>query len=710
MISEQGRPYVEDRLDLRQILRRLIKRKMLILVIAIAVFVPAVLLTFMSTPLYQSTALIQISSGGSRVLPYRDLTDPGDGLPSYESLVRTQEQILKSATLIDRVAKRMDASLQRGNIGSDPSSLADKFQVKRIPESQLFEIRCLAPSPELAARLVNLFVEEYIKEDIESRQIAREKARQALHRELDGLEKRIQLSERELVEYAQVHKISNSDPGQPDPIQGKIVLLDQMVITAEAERLAAKSRLETIEKVSVQEFPEKLMTSVIQELTTKLLGLEHDLTAMRAEFGENWPALIQKRNEIALVRDQLKREKLAVLSQSRQQALLDLNAVESRYRMMQASRAEQQQLQDQVQQASIQYNILRREAETNRKLYEALLERFKQSGVVAGFESGNIQVIEPGRPNSRVASPKILWNLTLASFLALALGVCVAFLADFWDSSVVTVEEAEQLISLPSLGCVPLMRTYDPRHLPANGHTTRVARPNSSWLLAGRSLSPFRNGQPMEIVEEQIRNICASILLSRSENPPQVIAFTSAVPMEGKTTLVSRVGKAFAENGARTLLVEADLRKPDLAKIFGAGGEAGLSLYLAGHVSPLPRINSTNHPNLYVVAAGPKAPNPGALVNSERMGYFLSKAASSFQFVLLDCPPLLAFADSRILCSRAEGTVLVVRSGSAPGKIVRRARAILADSGANILGLVLNGADPDDVGAGYYGYYRKPSG
>jgi len=297
--------------------RRLLKRKSLILIVALFVLVPAVIATWLSTPLYQSSALVQIGLGGVQVLPYRDVADSSAGASSYESLLKTQGQILKSPTLIDRVARRLDSAPGKNKANEEVSRLAKRLEVKRIPDSQLFEISYLAPSPELAANIVNLFVEEYIKGDSEARQAARERAREALHRELEGLEKRIQLSERELVQYAQEHKIISVDPGQSDPLQSKLALLDQIVVNAEAELAAARSHLDSVEKASLQEFPEKLMTPVVQDLTTKILGLEHELTAMRANFGENWPAVIQKRNEITAVREQLKQEKSAVLAQTR---------------------------------------------------------------------------------------------------------------------------------------------------------------------------------------------------------------------------------------------------------------------------------------------------------------------------------------------------------------------------------------------------------
>jgi capsular exopolysaccharide synthesis family protein len=200
--------------------------------------------------------------------------------------------------------------------------------------------------------------------------------------------------------------------------------------------------------------------------------------------------------------------------------------------------------------------------------------------------------------------------------------------------------------------------------------------------------------------------VCASTLLSRSDERPRVIVVTSAMPSEGKTTLVTHLGRAFAEAGLSTLLIEADLRKPDLSKAFSIGNEDGLSLYLAGHVSPWPKIHETDIPNLYLAAGGPVPPNPAALFHSDRLSLFLKAAVSEYQIVLVDSPPM-SISDARILGTKADGVVLVVRAGRTAKTLVRRAWATLETSGANVLGMVLNGEQPHSSSMGYYGYYTE---
>jgi capsular exopolysaccharide synthesis family protein len=177
------------------------------------------------------------------------------------------------------------------------------------------------------------------------------------------------------------------------------------------------------------------------------------------------------------------------------------------------------------------------------------------------------------------------------------------------------------------------------------------------------------------------------------------------MPSEGKTTLVNLLGRALADCGKRTLLVESDMRRPLLSRDLGIDNSGGLSLFLSGHISPLPKIQKTNHAGLFAVAAGPKAPNPLNLLNSKRMEDFIKEMTHSYQYVLLDAPPLLAVADARILCSKVDGVVLVVKAEHTPKYLIHRARTLLESSGANILGLALNQTSKSSFESSYYRHY-----
>jgi capsular exopolysaccharide synthesis family protein len=308
-----------------------------------------------------------------------------------------------------------------------------------------------------------------------------------------------------------------------------------------------------------------------------------------------------------------------------------------------------------------------------------------------------------------------MWNLSLATLLGLGLGVCLAFIQEFWNASIRSTEELQRLTAMPALGAIPRVGVPAApnairRRLEASihrgiDHIVRAVgrKPNGSGRAAVVETAQNERAQA-----EAIRHVCASILLSQSGQPPQTMMVTSAVTGEGKSTLARHISKALSEVGARTLLVECDLRRPTLQAAEGIAAEAGLTLYLSGHGS-FPLIHSTNDPNLCLVTAGPPAPNPPALLGSERMQAFLAWATAEFRFIILDAPPVLPVADARVLAPLTDGVILVVRSGTTPRRAVRRVAELLEQAGTRVLGTVLNATDRRDANVGEYEYYSHAS-
>jgi polysaccharide biosynthesis transport protein len=707
--SQVGDMLVSDTVDssgVRDILAKLLRRKLQMLLVALIVFVPAAIATYLQTPLYRSTAILQVDADPVQILPYRDIMDMPSTAPYYEMYLKTQEQVLKSPVLAVRVAGRLDSKESPDQLRGEKPNLYARFKVRRVENSQLIELSYLAPDSKVAASVVNLFAEEYIKQLFITRQTMREKARTLLEGELRDLDRRVQASEQGLVRYASRNQITSVDSTKADLTEEKLAQLSGQLMDVEAELIVCKTKRRILEKASVNNLPEKLVTQGIISLSGQVLAAESGLTALETSFGKNWPEVIQKRNELSLLRNQLEREKSAVLSQAREQAEMDLLSVESRRDMIAAAIKKQHELVDQYRSVSIQYNFLRREVETNQKLYDGLLERLKQTSVTAGMDFSNIRVIEPGQPGATPYSPNIPWNLGIAGLMGLALGVCFALVRDFWDTSVSSIEEAEQISFLPALGSVPFVKQLKSGSTICIGN--QLPQVSSSQLLLPKSQSATKPAADLEPdAAEDIRSICASILLSKSDQPPRVIMLTSATPGEGKTVLSASLAQALADAGNKTLLVEMDMRKPALMKALGIGNDGGLSLFLSGHINPMPKVHNTAIPNLFAVSSGPRPPNPVALLSSEKLTFFLKEMAASFQFILLDTPPILSFADARILGLKADGVILVVRADHTPKNLIRRATSMLDKLGVNILGMILNQASRSRLEASYYRYYRN---
>lgn len=352
---------------------------------------------------------------------------------------------------------------------------------------------------------------------------------------------------------------------------------------------------------------------------------------------------------------------------------------------------EQQKVKAQeMKEKTIQYNILKREADTNKELYKGLLQRMKEAGVSAGIMASNIQVVDQAELPTKPYKPNKQLNLLLAAVVGIFLGIGLAFFFEYLDNTVKTPEDVEQLIRLPSFGMVPEI-SYERRRRLESGTSYPV------------ELITF--GHPKSMLSEAYRNIRTSILLSFSEKPPKKIAISSPNPMEGKTTTVINTAIALSQTGARVLIIDTDLRKPRIHKIFDEENGVGLSNFLSGHEGLESIIKKTDIPNLYYIPSGPIPPNPSELIGSDLFKSMMESLGERFDHLVLDSPPVLGFADSIILSTAVDGVILVVLGGKTPRETLLRAKEILYQVNAKILGVVINRVDIQRSDYGYY-YYR----
>lgn len=688
---------IDDGRDVRRILIGIWRRRLLVLLITSSVIVPAGIVTYLSERLYRSSTLIEVSPEPVRVMPYQSVSVPST--PGNLPYMTSQEQILQGPGLRVRVAERLK-HLGRADAAREAERLAPHLTVAQIPNSQVFRISYMASSPALAAEVANLFAEEYIDLRFENEQRTRTRARDMLKRELASLEERVQTSEQELVDYAQQNHLPPTDGTQGDLADQKLAMLSRQLIEVEADAVAARAKAHTVESATADNLPNNLVTAVLGERTAKKLALEHELTALQTNFGNNWPEVVQKREELAVVKQQIERETRNVLTQATEQARQDLRTAETRRQLVAAQAAAQEQLVSNLQRASIQYNIFRRDVESSRKAYDGLLERLKETGIASGMEFDNVQIVESATPNPQVASPNALWNLTLATIFGLTLSITFAVGVDFWRDAVSTMEEVEAAVPVPVFAPIPLIRS---------AKATRRAQRETPQALLEETSAPLLDDAPGVLSarpegSEAIRALCASLLLSRSDRPPRIIVVTSATAGEGKTTIASDLGRGLAETGARVLLVDCDMRRPGLARHFGLPLDAGLSLYLTGHLAK-PTVYEMRARPLFVVTGGPPPPNPPALLSANRLDTFLDEMAAAFTFVIIDTPPVLPIADARILAAKADGVLLVVRAGSVSRRVLRRAHALLESAGATIVGTVLNATERAAMDTASYRYY-----
>lgn len=652
---------------------------------------------------YRSTVTIQVNPEAAKVLPYRDVSDSVSGaVPNFDLYMKTQDELLRSKLLHDRVGERLRADRAAGKFSGSPEELTREPEIVRVEGSQIFKLSFVSTDPKLAAAAANTWAEEFIKLHLDLRYQTSKRAVAFLQEQLNTLKAKVQKAEEDMILYARSHQMTTIDAKQEDVIRQKFTFLNGEVARAEKDFIATKAQYQELKTVSLERYPEYLKDAVITAIETRALAAEQELVKLQAQFDERWPAVVQKKREVALLKTQLTEAKKNALNRAVMQAEVKYNAARAEYQMLNRTMGEQAALVNQLNQASVEYNSLRREFETGEQLYQGLLQRLKETGVSAGLEFGNIQIADRARPESEPYRPRKVLSLGLALMLGLLLGTAVSFGREFLDRTIRDPWAIEQL-GLPLLGWTPKIANQDLSVLGAGGRPSRLLLP-----LPADESEP--SPAPLSVSQSQAREahrvIAVSVLLSQAGGPPKTILITSAIPREGKTSTAVALGIALAEMGGETLLIDADFRSRALSASFGFDAPIGFSTYLAGGAL---QIEKTSVKKLSVIPAGTTPPNPAALLNSARFEEAIQSLQARYRTIIVDGPPVLSVADANVLAAKTQAVVFVVNAESTPVDVVRKAVVQLSRTGCAILGGVVNQMNIHRTAYAHYGkyYYDK---
>ena len=410
------------------------------------------------------------------------------------------------------------------------------------------------------------------------------------------------------------------------------------------------------------------------------------------QFGPGYPKVAELQNQIKEIDTQIQLEMKKIVDQAQG----DYQAAVNRENMLSAALDKQKDEANALNESAITYTLLKRDVETNRTLYEGLLEKLKEAGVSAGLKSTNFRTVDVARVPTAPSEPNIHQGLTTGFGLGLAGGIMLAFLLEGLDNTVRTPEQAHAISGLASLGMIPL----GSRNVKLSGTRQQLSISSPSQ----EAVELITQSRPQSQMSESYRALRTSLLLSSVGAPPKVIVMTSALPQEGKTTTSMNTAIVLAQKGGRVLLVDADLRRPSIHKALGLGPRGGLSNVLTG-TTPLEQAITTSEllPTLYVLPAGTPPPNPAELLASPQMRDLLTTLRLNYDHIVIDSPPTLSVTDAVIMSTYADTVVLVIRSGQTTKHALRRAREILVRVNARISGVLLNAADLSSPE--YYYYY-----
>lgn len=575
------------------------------------------------------------------------------------------------------------------------TKLLKNLAVTPIRNSRVIELSYLSRKPEMAARIVNTVSDEYIEYNFQARFDATTRATDFLQKQLVDLKAKVEKSDNELINYAQRHSIMSLGEKQ-DVITQALGDINTRLTEARALRMGKESVYRTLSGATPEEFPQALRTSLIEKIETSLMNDEQELAKLSAQLGPSMPQVKQLQSRVALTREQLRRERRLAIENARGEYETALETE----KLLTRDFDRQKKLADELGEASIHYNILKREVETNKELYDGLLQRMKEAGVAAGLKSSNIRIVDPAEIPDRPHSPNVPRTLLLGLLLGCMGGVGLAFFLDYLDNTIKTPEDIEERVGLPALGLVPSLESAR-----GGGGYRRLyggRRKARGVALAGEGVETASLTASSSLIAEAYRGVRTAILLSTPENPPKIIMVTSSKAGEGKTTTTCNMALSLAQTGKRVLVVDCDMRRPRIHKIFNTSGGSGLSEYLTGQVDLVDVVEESQVPNLYVVHAGTTPPNPGELLGSRRMQEALEGAADIFDFILVDTPPLMSVTDPLIVAPMADGVILVTKGGENPPEILKRAKKSLELVHARILGVLCNSVDLSSTSYSYY--------
>jgi polysaccharide biosynthesis transport protein len=711
----------KEELHLRDIIRVVKKRRHILLAFLLSVLTLASLATFIMTPLYEgmTKVMIERSDGGDLNSNYR----PGSNDPVF---YETQFQLIRSRAVARRVVNTLSlqqnydvfigktiektspwrfaltelknlfgwfrtairpaesAAQKEKNLlskGEDLTKLiSEQILVRPVEGSRIVNISYLSPNPELAALIANTVAKAYIEETLEMKLSATRSSLQWMTKKAETEAEKLRQSELGLQQYMKDKNIVAIEDRMTVTPE-KLSEINIQLVRAETRRKELENLYEKVRQIGRNYQAATTISAIsvdpsLRAIRTQILETEKSIMELSNKYGSKHPLMVKAKGD------------LQVLKRKRNQEIDRLvESIKNDYEM---ARSNERSLRGQLTSTKteallltekfIQYGALKRVVDTNRRLYDSLMMKLKEQSITEENSPVNLWIVEEAIVPLHPARPWVGMNLLLATVIGLLGGLGLILFLEYFDNTVKDPEDAEAKLGIPVLTVIDL------------------------WRDDSQSPEQVVWKDPQSVFAENYRSLRTSIQLSFPESPPKKILVTSSGMGEGKTTTAINLAFALAQSDNRVLLIEGDLRKPRLHKVLKINNSKGLSSYLAG-ASDSHIIQKGPIPQLAVIPSGPIPPNPSELLGSNRMNVLLESLSKEFDFIVCDSPPVMPVADSRIICRLFDGVILLSKAGVTPYDLLERSRRSLVDSGARLLGLVINGFDAKKSGYYHQDYY-----
>ena len=682
--------------------------KWLILGIILSTLIVGLVITLLMTPQYSAKARIEISREQKNVTKVDGLESPdvGRDLEFYQ----TQYELLKARSVAERVSRdlRLPANqdfFDAHSVSSDDSSsffsrqngplsnaerekrekkvatlLLENIAISPIRGSALIDIKYSSASPGLSTRIANSWTQQFIQSSMDRRFASTADARQFLEGRLTDLRARLEKSERDLVNYAsrkgivslsRAIGVDGKTQSERTLVAADLEALNAALAQATADRISAESKARMAGASGANS--EALSNVAISELRQKRAGVAADYARLMVQFEPGYPTARALTEQLRVLDASITREEGRVMrsrssefseASQREQLLLDrVQSIKSRLDLQQRD--------------SIQYNIFQREADTNRELYDALLQRYKEIGV-AGVGANNISIVDAAKTPDRPSSPNLPLNLALALLVGIGIAAVATFALDQIDEGLRDPGQVNRQLQVPLLGSVPDVGEED------------------AFVMLGDAKS---------ILSEAYLSIRSNLAFSTDHGVPKALMVTSTRPAEGKSTTSIAIAIVLGRTGKKVLLIDADMRSPSIHAFVGVGNKMGLSNFLAGENDWKQLLVETSIKGLALMPAGPMPPSAAELLSSDRMLMLVKQLLDNYDHIVIDSPPILGLADAPLLSKAVEGCVFVVEAGGVAVRGIKASLGRLQSVHAHVFGVVLTKLQHKQAGYGYgYGY------